>query len=149
MLRFTDTTYVKQRRALVEDWERGGHSFILLGYMDQLTLHEYYRPAEQLTDHEALAHRRRAGHESPSLPQRAGKIYALLLREIATWEAQKAQPQTHPPVQRVGRKRIYNIRVRGLARPKPDYDKLARALLEHARNEAEKASSTDQDADAS
>ena len=116
--------------------------------MDQLTLHEYYRPAEPLTDHEALAHRRRAGHESPSLPQRAGKIYALLLRKIAREEERRRHPLPAAPIRRVGHKRIYNIRVRGLARPTPDYDKLARALLEHARNEAEKAAPIDQNADA-
>lgn len=134
--------------SLVIDWEQGGHSFILLGYLDQLTLHEYYRPAEQLTDHEALTYRRRAGPESPSLPQRAGKIYAPLLHNIAREEEKRRHPQPAAPIRRIGHKRIYNIRVRGLARPTPDYEKLARALLEHARNEAEKAASTDQGVDA-
>ncbi|MBD8206701.1 hypothetical protein IFU08_12295 [Microbacterium sp. CFBP 8790] len=148
MPRLTDPAYLKQRRALVEDWQRGGHSFILLDYMDQLTLHEYYRPAEQLTDHEALTHRRRAGHESPSLPREPARSMRYCSERSLMKRRDDNTLCLAAPVRRVGRKRIYNIRVRGLARPTPDYDKLARALLEHARNEAEKADSSNQGADA-
>ena len=72
----------------------------------------------------------------------------LLLREIAREEQRRCHPMPVAPVRRIGLERTYGIRDRGLARPTPDYDKVARAPLEHARIEAEEADSSDQGADA-
>lgn len=152
MPRLTDATYLKQRRALVDDWIEGGGTFALVTPMEQLTLHEYYCPAEHLTDHEALAHRRHAGHETPSLPQRAGKAYTNRLKVLAINIAQTElawQRKRRAPVRKkYQRDERGEVRVRATMRPQPNYDLLAKALLEHARDETEKTTPTDQDADA-
>ena len=150
MARLTDASYLEQRRALVEDWQSGGHGFTLNSALEQLTLHEHYRPAENLSDHEALAHRRKVGKETPSLPQRAGKAYMNRLKALAVdivkTELRLQREKVAPPRKKYQRGTRGAIRVGVTMRPAPDYEKLAKAFLEHVRNEEQKkTATTDQD----
>lgn len=89
---------------------------------DQRYLHSFFRLAEELTDADALSHRRAVSVERPSLPQSAGRA----LRHLA-----------HPryePATLVGRRR--RIVVYPLVRPQVDTHKLGRALLWAALEQA-------------
>lgn len=136
MPRLTNLTYLANRQLLASHWAQDEYGWSNLSFEDQCTLHEYYQPSMDLTDDQAIGYRQAVTEKWPSLPQRAGKAYAEFTKAIAQLEA------TPPPPKRpAGRKRTnksYVIRTEGLVRPDVDFDKLARVLLDIARDQAEK-----------
>ncbi|WP_394686154.1 hypothetical protein [uncultured Microbacterium sp.] len=110
-----------------------------LGATEQWDLHDFFAPAEEFTPEQPLTHSQDVSGEQPSLPQQAGRAYA----HLQAIEDQLAKVPPRPPVTKGGKRRNHrakdlNIKVHALVRPKIDYEKLTRALLEHARNEEEK-----------
>jgi hypothetical protein len=89
-----------------------------------------------LTDEEAIAHRQSLTKQYPSLPNRAGKLYAqvdLYARaKQKTMAKQLAQP-VKVKAERIPKSQR-RIRVRALAHPEPNVRLLARALMSVARD---------------
>lgn len=131
MPRLANRDYLIQRQYLIEEWlERDGGSFGNLPYHHQIDLHDFYAPAEPMTDLEATRHRAAMTKAFPSLPQKAGRAYQAV--QAATSGLPNQLADTHrvanTSVERIGG-RPRSIRVAAIARPKPDHRILARMLL--------------------
>ena len=117
MPRLTAKTYLEHRLLLmVEWWDHQGGAFLEISLPQQRDLHDYYAPAEPLTDEQALAHRAAMTEAFPALPQKAGRAMQALIA------ARDAPPRQHDR-SRSG-PRIVTVKV--LARPQIDVQKLAR-----------------------
>ena len=136
MPRITNSDYLAHRKNLSDNWKRSELGWSKLNFKDQCTLHEYYEPSMDLTDDQAITYRQAVTAKWPSLPHRAGKAYAEFTKVIARLEA--APPQQKRPPGRRRTNKSYAIRTEGLVRPDVDFDKLARVLLDIARDQAEK-----------
>lgn len=100
----------------------GGQGFQLISTRDQRYLHDFFRPSEELTETELLAHRREITARRPSLPACAGRA----LRHFANPKRKPGTPMKN------GKHLLY---VYALARPQIGLDKLARALILLARRD--------------
>ncbi|BBZ30274.1 hypothetical protein MMAD_45690 [Mycolicibacterium madagascariense] len=94
--------------------------FSYLNPTDQLDLHKYFQFASDKTEAELLDHRRNLDALDPSLPHRAGRAYAKLLRG----ERAPAHYAEMPNGRRVS--------VRPVMKPEPDIKMLAKVLLRMA-----------------
>ncbi len=131
MSRLTPQTYVTHRHHLQQLWDEDQKSFSILSSPDQAALHAFYAPAINKTYEELVAHRHTIKQTDPSLPNRAGKAYAKLMRG-------EQAPITHYAEAPYGR-RIY---LRTVMRPKPDVDLLAKAFYMLAQQENSKKDRT-------
>jgi hypothetical protein len=113
MPRLTDRDYLFLRTYLFEVWQTRRQAFSLTAPRDQYYLHRYFRLSDDMSQLEALAHRRIISGEQPSLPQCAGRA----LKELAN---------PKPLRRSVGSKRII---VYPLLRPDPDLGRICQALL--------------------
>jgi len=129
MPRLTDSDYLHHRQLLTEAWVE--EDFAYLQIVEQQELLDYYHPAEAFTDVEALAYRRAVTARHPELPQQAGRAFAHLVEIVETRTRDLPHPKA--PVQLRRRKGPYTVRTAGLVRAKPDFDKLARVLLDVAK----------------
>lgn len=136
MPRTTNGAYLKRRSTLTDSWTRHEYGWSNLSFEDQCTLHDYYKPSMGLTEDPAISYRQAVTAKWPSLPHRAGKAYAEFTKVIAQLEAAPPQPKRIPGRRRTNKS--YAIRTEGLVRPDVDFDKLARVLLDIARDQAEK-----------
>ncbi|WP_156458791.1 hypothetical protein [Microbacterium sp. Leaf179] len=96
--------------------------------------------SKDLSDDEAIALRKDATAQEPSLPQQAGRAFSQLETVMTAALARRQDPPV--VVSRSGtrgKRRGGTIRVRALARPEIDYERIARALLEHAMDEMQKS----------
>jgi hypothetical protein len=120
MPRLTDRDYLFLRTYLHAAWCTKQKAFSLISTQDQYYLHRYFRPSEDMSAADALAHRKAATASQPSLPQCAGRA----LRHLV-------QPKRVTALD--GNRRLV---VHPLLRPEPDVGKLATALLALARAQA-------------
>lgn len=144
MPRLTDSEYLINRHLLIEVWEQHWGQLAELPTFAQRDLHRFYAMSKDLSDDEAIALRRDATAQEPSLPQQAGRAFAQLKRVMSDALAREREP-TPLAMQtgRRGKRRAGTVRVHALARPEIDYERLARALLEHAMDEIEKEKSSE------
>jgi hypothetical protein len=98
---------------------------------DQLALHKYYLLTLDRTELELVAHRRNVQISDPSLPQRAGRAYARLMRGEKAKVGYGVMPN--------GRV----ISVRPLVRPQPDVRLPAKAFLYMAKRDIEEQAERD------
>jgi hypothetical protein len=131
--RLTNADYLIQREFLIDAWNHFRGVFSYFSYNEQMELHAYFAPYKELSANEATTHRKQVTHDHPSLPQRAGKIYARFYEQVKVHQARLTQAPTAAAAKPQGRITKQNIRVRGIARPESDLHKLALALLETAR----------------
>lgn len=122
MPRLTTPNYLSRHYQLKVLWAEDQNRFTLLSWNDQINLHRYYLLTLDKTELELVAHRRNHIGD-PSLPQRAGRAYARLMRGEADAGAGTVIPDG----------RVLTVRV--LARPEPDIRLLARTFLEMAKRE--------------
>lgn len=108
---------------LKELWLVDQDAFSNLSPSDQLALHKYFQFASEKIDIELLEHRRNVHMLDPSLPQRAGRAYARLVR------GDRAHV-TYAELPRGGR-----VSVRAVMRPEPDVHLLAKAVRDIALKE--------------
>jgi hypothetical protein len=125
MPRLTTPTYLFHHHQLKALWAKGSKQFSYLSPNDQLALHKYYLFALDKTELELVAHRRNVHSGDPSLPHRAGRAFAKLMRGERSKVGYSQMPN--------GRR----ISVRPLTRPTPDIELLAKALLQMAMREVE------------
>jgi hypothetical protein len=135
--RLTNNDYVIQRDFLKDDWNEFRAIYAFLDYTDQLVLHEFYGPSKDWSDEEAIAHRKRVTKQQPSLPNRAGKLYAQIDRHAKDLQKRLAEQPTQPAKVKIkrlpqarGKIRVSSV----IARPEPDLRKLAMVLLDVARD---------------
>ena len=116
MPRLTTQSYLSRHYQLKQLWTYGQHWFVNLSYKDQIALHTYYLPSVEKSKAELSAHHRNVRIGDPSLPQRAGRAYAKLVRgEVQLRRSTKSAMD--------GRQ----ITVRAIARPEPDLRMLSNA----------------------
>ena len=118
MPRLTPTTYLTQRHQLKTLWISDPQQFSLLSIPDQVALHKFYLLTLDKTDDELLEHRRNFKQLDPSLANKAGKVYAKLMRG-------EAAPIKHLAKLPHGR----YVYVRSVMKPEPDVKLLAKALI--------------------
>lgn len=131
MPRLTASHYLRHRHELIELWENANdRSFAFIPTSAQRDLHDYFAPAIGMADDQTLEHRVAMTHAFPALPSQARRAFSAVLsiqenvpnRMVRSHLAMKRGTVT------VG-KRELPIRVLAVVRPKPDVQRLARALL--------------------
>ncbi len=138
MPRLTDSEFLAIHRQLKVDWQQATGLYGYLSSREQWQLHGYFRPSEELSDADLLAHRIAISKEQPSLPQRAGKAYRKLeLVRASLARARNVAVTPSQPTQRTSRK-VRHITVRAVVNPKPDLHKLAKALMAMAMDMAKR-----------
>jgi hypothetical protein len=126
----------------MDAWEGFSTVFTYLTYDQQVELHRFYATTKDFSDEEAVAYRKEVSAKEPSLPNRAGKLYARVSRIAELVQKYiESQPELKPKkAPKKVRTRVpsskVNIRIKALARPEPDIDKLAQILLEVAKDMA-------------
>ncbi len=149
MSRTPDLELLGRRDLLVICWEHVQSIYGPLDPMAQRELHRLCRPAETLTDDEFLEHKRATLEVGPSLAQRAGKHYNVNFtkyKQYADIFGGTHVGQIHRAIQiehtraNADPTQKYSMVVRPISRPENDYDKFAKALIEFARQEDQKAS---------
>jgi hemoglobin-like flavoprotein len=109
-----------------------------LPYQQQLDLHDYFAPPVPFTEREVLTHRREITKAFPSLPQKAGRAYEALRAAIDGTPNQIVdtfRSETTTVELIAGKRR--SLRITGIARPKVDHYRLARALLNLERHDVD------------
>jgi hypothetical protein len=119
---------IDRHQLLREVWLDDRSRFGGLTVNQEWDLHAYYVPSKELTDGELLQHRSAVTNERPSLPSKASKPYQALM-------AGTAHAVSYGPVITKAKLKGYRLVVRGVARPEPDFKKVAQALLELAREQ--------------
>jgi hypothetical protein len=143
MPRVSNQLYLERHRFLVKAWTDFQRLYSILPIEQQWQVHAYYQPSKELTDQQLLEHREKVTEERPELPAQAGKAFIRMYRafriafEYADGDQQRfnaallhltdSRAKTAAPH---GKRRIS---VTALARPEPDLEVLARALVEMAR----------------
>lgn len=110
----------------------------------QMVIHRYYRPTEDLTNQQLREHRFAISLKEPSLPQRAGKAVKIMwdnfhaIMKLAAKEAEEAERQPQPPLEAKHKKCSGKrpIRITALVRPDPSLQMMARAVVELAEERA-------------
>jgi hypothetical protein len=131
--RLTFNDYLKQRAFLRLAREEFDQLYSLLSPDQQWALHRYYQPLGDDTDDALWEYRAHVTKREPSLPARAGKLYAKLhgVYEAGISTAASGERRSKPT--RPAEARVHSgatsISVRALARPEPDLKLLARAFL--------------------
>ena len=82
MPRLRNHDFLKRHDLLAKLWKQAPSSFGLLNPHQQRDLHAYFRSADDLSPVELLAHRQKITKSDPSLPNRAGKTFLLLLNRL-------------------------------------------------------------------
>lgn len=146
MPRLTPSAYQSIHEHLRQLWLHDGDMFCVLSPAEQWLLHTYFVPNVQLSPDELASYRLAVTKQNPSLPQRAGRAFATLLRELdaedARLEARAAArvAQGAASRRRPSRNADRIITVRSVVHPEPNKELLARALIamakEMARREA-------------
>jgi hypothetical protein len=136
MPRLTSRDYLIHRLFLCEQWEEhDGAAFADLPMQEQRDLHDYYAPTVSFTEKEALAHRTAMTKAFPSLPQKAGRAYQSIQAAVDGTPNQivDAYRDAATTIELIGGKRR-SMRITGVARPKVDHYRLARALFGLAKD---------------
>lgn len=140
MPRVTQREQYKRHLFLLSVWSDPSKQACLavLSTKEQWKLHSFYQPSEDLTLRQFSDHLHAIQQDHPQLRHVSGKLYRRV--ELAlTWheqrQAESAKSQTHhkASVRRGGQVVVY-----GVVRPKPDLNKLLKALIQMAREEQNK-----------
>ena len=119
MSRLSNANYLYQRKHLQADWfDQHGWAFSRLTPTEETDLHAYFAVTKDLTDQEALAHRKAVSVRDQSLPQRAGRAYA----RASVYVGHRPGP---PAIGQMGSGRIV---VHTLLRPEPGANQIIQAL---------------------
>jgi hypothetical protein len=114
-------------------WEHARGIYTALSYNQQIELHAFYQDFKDLDDDQAIAHRIRISKQQPSLPNRAGKAFKIILKVVEIIQRSSGEPPKKKPVPvpvPAGRRKQHIV-LRPLARPEIDIQQLAEVLLDH------------------
>ena len=104
----------------------------VLSPKEQRTLHAFYRPSETLTPRLFRDHLRAVQQGHSHLRHITGKLYRRVERAVAHHRQRPAR-QKRQARNRVSARRSGMIVAYGVVRPKPDLNKLLKALIQMAR----------------
>lgn len=113
-----------------------------LSAAEQWKLHAFYRPSEELTFAQFRDHLQVIQRDHPQLRHVSGKLYRRVElaytphpRQLQAEQKKqdRARTRNKVPARRGGRIVVY-----GIVRPKPDLNKLLKAMIEMARDERDK-----------
>lgn len=142
MPRLTNQQHIIRHNELFQTWREHPESFRVLTPTEQQCLHTYYATAERLNSRQLIEHRRRLDQEKPALGFRAGKAYAKLHRFApAVFDGVHALQRTADNAE------PRQLSVSAVVRPKPDIEKLARAIRLLAEQLAEESAAQRDDSD--
>lgn len=127
MPRLTNQRYLTTHRQLRTIWLEDRPHFADLTPREQCALHDYFKPATDLSGQALLEHRQRVTQERPSLPQQAGRALAKLRQ--GRLQVPVGRQVTAPTT----RSKERQISVHSVVRPKPDLHNLALALMSMAQ----------------
>lgn len=128
MPRLTNRQYLDRRAFLQMLWDKRRQLFSYLSHRDQIYLHRYYSFLISDSDADHLAHRKWISRKDPSLPQTSGRAYRklqILVREGKIPEEMRSVPDYEGTSRR-------HITIRSVLRPEPDYERIARSVLDLA-----------------
>ena len=134
MSRHTDQHYLDTHRQLKRLWQHADSAYGRLTPIEQWQLHDYFQPSKDLTDAELLKHRAEITRKRPALPQQAGKALTKLYAAAATLSLQGVRRAHQPMPAKYARQKVGQIQVYGVVKPEIDLEKLAKALLEIAKD---------------
>ncbi len=129
MPRLTSELYLATHTFLWKIWLHREGLYVELSPEEQRHLHDYFRPSEDLSGTELLAHRQDISTQRPSLPHCAGRALAKMEKHVSAYLNAASTGELVRAVDRLPTKRVTSVRVRAVVRPQPDLTKLARALL--------------------
>lgn len=113
--------------------------FADLSVNEQWKVHAFYRLDEVLVFPAFKEHLKRIKREQPELCHVVGKLYFRLQAAFVTAEARRGVPAV-PAIPRPKRRlRREDVSLRVIVRPKPDIDKLIRAMRMMAAEDAKRA----------
>ena len=124
MPRLSNDLFIERHHVLRDLWLHQKGQFGLLEVSEQWDRHPYFVPYKELTDSQLLEHRQAITKKRPSLPNVAGKALVSL---------RTPKSRVYDPAVSGSGKQLRQIHVSAVARPEPDIEKLAKALLEVAR----------------
>lgn len=124
MPRLTNNEYLGNRLFLVDARSDFRGIYTALPFNHQIELHAFYRPFEELDEDQVLQH-------EPCIPHVAGKHLNVLLR-VAKVAQRSAHQRRRNPIDFIAPvvRRKKHIVVRPLAKPEPDLNLPAEALLD-------------------
>jgi hypothetical protein len=117
MPRLNTSTYLHHDHQLKELWLVDQNVFSYLTPTDQLALHKYFQFASDKTETELIEHHHNVHTGDPSLPHRAGRAYAKLIRGEKAKVGYTVTSSGH------------RISVRPLMRPETNIELFAKALV--------------------
>lgn len=126
MPRISFHQFYDRHRSLKRLWLECNDTFSYVTFAQQRVLHDYYQPTRFLTPEELHEHWTEISKTQPSLPNRAGKSYHQLRRQLQA----PSRPRPHvskTTTQKSGKRRT--IHRRAVARPEVDEEKLVQALM--------------------
>lgn len=138
--RFTQPAYLNLHHHLRQLWRHDPGMFSLLSAPEQWDIHTFYATEWRFSDAE-LGECQKITVYDPSLPQRAGKALTKLVQEMDALDVRREAKQAAMATVPAGPKRKTKnvdrvIRISGVVHPTPNTDKLARVLLDVAREMA-------------
>ena len=104
----------------------------VLSTKEQWKLHAFYQPSEELTLKQFRDHLRTIQQGHSQLRHITGKLYRRVERAVAH-HGQRPARQKRQARNRVSARRSGTIVAYGVVRPKPDLNKLLKALIQMAR----------------
>ncbi|MCX2746289.1 hypothetical protein OOZ51_00485 [Arthrobacter sp. MI7-26] len=125
MPRVTYETYRQRHLQLRRLWQERQGVFAAVDPMEQWDLHEYFLCADRPTEATLRAHYDEIKDEGSSLPQRAGKVYAALMRNM-----EAGVPETQPIQPRVAGRKQKVLTIRSLVRPHVDVDAYVATVMQ-------------------
>ena len=131
-----DKHYLKVRNRLKRYWFKAQSVYSYLTPNEQWQLHDFYRPSEDLSEEQLIAHRAKITAARPSLPHQAVRALEKLDAAAANWAVKAVRPRepAPAPARRKGRgQREHNLVIRSVVRPKIDTAKLSQAIILLAR----------------
>jgi hypothetical protein len=141
MSRITPSQHYERYQFLRTAWREFNKLYALLSLRQQWQIHEFYQPSKELTQAELTAHIKELHHTNPALVHQAGKHVHLMMRVFRHISSELGVPkleQAHALntlIQRVNpspvvtTKNDRRLTIAAVARPTPDMDKLAKALV--------------------
>ena len=146
MPRLTNTQFINRHKDLYSIWHDGPKElFAILSTNDQWKVHRYYQSSKDLTDQQLIEHRVSITKTEPSLPHQASRGYSRMHQaEVTARKMSTNQQSFHRAIRQqipghvheISNDRFRNIRVIGIARPEPDLERLARALIMQVKEES-------------
>lgn len=126
MPRLTNLHYLAIHTVLRRYWLTDKADFGYLTLNDQSALHDFYRPADNLTDAALITHRKTITAQQPSLPSRAGKAVGAFSAVVSA--------EVEPPARITVTEHKRTLSVRAVRRPQPDLAKFHAALTHYVMN---------------